>query len=112
MPHTATLADAIVEMTAKGMGMTAVVDARARIAGIFTDGDLRRSLGRIADASSARVADLMTKAPRTIGAERLAADCIVLMETAPKITVLLVSDDAGTLVGAVQMHDLFRARVV
>jgi arabinose-5-phosphate isomerase len=112
VPHTATLADAIVEMTAKGMGMTAVVDARDRIAGIFTDGDLRRSLNRIADARSARVADLMTKAPRTIGAERLAADCIVLMETAPKITVLLVSDDAGALVGAVQMHDLFRARVV
>jgi arabinose-5-phosphate isomerase len=112
VPHTATLAQAIVEMSGKGMGMTAVVDEGERIAGIFTDGDLRRSLGRIDDPRSARVADLMTKAPRTIGAGRLAADCIVLMETPPKIMVLLVSDDAGRLVGAVQMHDLFRARIV
>jgi arabinose-5-phosphate isomerase len=112
VPHTATLAQAIVEMSGKGMGMTAVVDEGERIAGIFTDGDLRRSLGRIDDPRSARVADLMTKAPRTIGAGRLAADCIVLMETPPKIMVLLVSDDAGRLAGAVQMHDLFRARIV
>jgi arabinose-5-phosphate isomerase len=110
--HTATLAEAIIEMTAKGLGMTAVVDAQNRITGVFTDGDLRRSLTRIVDATTARVADLMTKSPRTIGAARLAADCIVLMETPPKITVLLVAGDAGELVGAVQMHDLFRARVL
>jgi len=112
VPQTATLAEAIVEMTGKGMGMTVVVDAQDKVAGVFTDGDLRRSLSRAGDAQAARVVDLMTKAPRTIGAERLAADCIVLMETPPKITALLVTDDAGTLVGAVQMHDLFRARVV
>jgi len=110
--HTATLAEAIVEMTAKGLGMTAVVDAHDRIMGVFTDGDLRRSLTRVVDATSARVADLMTRSPRTIGAERLAADCILLMETPPKITVLLVAGDGETLVGAVQMHDLFRARVL
>ena len=109
---TATLAEAIVEMTAKGMGMTCVVDEHDKVAGVFTDGDLRRALSRSGDPKSARVADLMTKAPRTIAPERLAADCIVLMETAPKITSLLVVDAAGTLVGAVQMHDLFRARVV
>ena len=112
VPQDATLANAIVEMTSKGMGMTAVVDERGRIAGIFTDGDLRRSLSRVADPMSARVDALMTKSPRTIVADRLAADCIVLMETPPKITALLVADDDGTLVGAVQMHDLFRARVV
>jgi arabinose-5-phosphate isomerase len=110
--HAATLAEAIVEMTAKGLGMTAVVDAQNRITGVFTDGDLRRSLTRVVDATTARVADLMTKSPRTIGAARLAADCIVLMETPPKITVLLVAGDAGELVGVVQMHDLFRARVL
>jgi arabinose-5-phosphate isomerase len=99
-------------MTAKGLGMTAVVDAQNRITGVFTDGDLRRSLTRVVDATTVRVADLMTKSPRTIGAARLAADCIVLMETPPKITVLLVAGDAGELVGAVQMHDLFRARVL
>ncbi|HTL77157.1 MAG TPA: KpsF/GutQ family sugar-phosphate isomerase [Casimicrobiaceae bacterium] len=112
VPQAATLAEAIVEMTSKGMGMTAVVDTHGRIAGIFTDGDLRRSLSRVADPMTARVDALMTKGPRTIGAERLAADCIVLMETPPKITALLVADDDGALVGAVQMHDLFRARVV
>jgi len=112
VPMTATLAEAIVEMTAKGMGMTVVVDVHDAIAGVFTDGDLRRSLGRVVDAKAARVVDLMTKSPRTIGADRLAADCIVLMETPPRITSLLVADDAGALIGAVQMHDLFRARVV
>ncbi|HEX6793962.1 MAG TPA: KpsF/GutQ family sugar-phosphate isomerase [Casimicrobiaceae bacterium] len=111
VPQTATLAEAIVEITSKGMGMTVVVDGN-RIAGVFTDGDLRRSLSRAVDAKTARVADFMTKSPRTIAAERLAADCIVLMETPPKITSLLVADDEGTLIGAVQMHDLFRARVV
>ena len=108
----ATLAEAIVEMSGKGMGMTAVVDANGGIAGVFTDGDLRRALARVDDAKRARIADLMTTAPRTIAPDRLAADCIVLMETPPKITTLLVVDERGTLVGAVQLHDLFNARVV
>jgi arabinose-5-phosphate isomerase len=112
VPQTATLAEAIVEMSAKGMGMTVVVGKEDKVAGVFTDGDLRRCLGRVGDAKSAHVAEVMTRAPRTIGAERLAADCVVLMETPPKIMSLLVVDDTGTLVGAVQMHDLFRARVV
>jgi arabinose-5-phosphate isomerase len=112
VPQTATLAEAIVEITSKGMGMTVVVDGGNRIAGVFTDGDLRRSLSRVVDAKTARVAEFMTKSPRTIGAERLAADCIVLMETPPKITSLLVADDEGGLNGAVQMHDLIRARIV
>ncbi|HLX27281.1 MAG TPA: KpsF/GutQ family sugar-phosphate isomerase [Casimicrobiaceae bacterium] len=112
VPRTASLAQAIVEMTAKGMGMTVIVDAHDRIAGIFTDGDLRRGLAHVRDAESVRVADLMTKSPRTIAPDRLAADCVLLMETPPKITQLLVVDERGTLIGAVQMHDLFRARVV
>jgi arabinose-5-phosphate isomerase len=112
VPLDATLAGAIVEMSGKGMGMTAVVDAHGKVTGIFTDGDLRRCMGRVGDPNVTRVADLMTHAPRTISAERLAADCIVLMETPPKITALLVVDAEGTLIGAVQLHDLFRARVV
>lgn len=112
VPQTASLAQAIVEMTAKGMGMTAVVDAHDRIAGIFTDGDLRRSLAHVRDAESVDVARLMTRSPRTIAPDRLAADCVLLMETPPKITQLLVTDEDGALIGAVQMHDLFRARVV
>jgi arabinose-5-phosphate isomerase len=108
----ANLAAAVVEMSGKGMGMTAVVDDAGRVAGIFTDGDLRRCVVRVRDFSSARVAELMTKAPRTIGPERLAIDCVELMETPPKVTQLLVVDAERRLVGALHLHDLFRAKVV
>ncbi len=108
----ASLADAVVEMSGKGMGMTAVVDADRHVAGIFTDGDLRRSLGRVRDFAAARVADLMTPQPRTIAADMLAIDCIELMETPPKVSQLLVVDSERKLVGALHMHDLFRAKVV
>jgi arabinose-5-phosphate isomerase len=99
-------------MSGKGMGMTAVVDAERRVAGIFTDGDLRRCLDRIRDVKTAKVADVMTRTPRTIEADRLAIYCVELMETAPKVTALLVVDGAGRLAGALHLHDLFRARVV
>ena len=108
----AMLGAAVVEMSGKGMGMTAVVDADGRVAGIFTDGDLRRCLDRVRDVGAVRVTDVMTRTPRTIGPERLAIDCVELMETAPKVTQLLVVDGAGRLVGALHLHDLFRARVV
>ena len=108
----ASLAEALVEMTGKGMGMTIVTGDDGRVTGIFTDGDLRRCLGRGSAAMSDAIAGMMTRTPRTIGADRLAADCVVLMETAPKVTQLIVVDAAGALVGAVHMHDLFRARVV
>jgi arabinose-5-phosphate isomerase len=108
----ATLADAVVEMSGKGMGMTAVVDSDNRVEGIFTDGDLRRCLARVRDFGAVRVADLMTREPRTIGPDRLAIDCVELMETAPKVTQLLVVDAERRLVGALHLHDLFRARVV
>ena len=108
----ASLADAVVEMSGKGMGMTAVVDAEQRVAGIFTDGDLRRSLSRVRDFSVARVAELMTPNPRTIAADLLAIDCVELMETPPKVSQLLVVDGESRLVGALHMHDLFRAKVV
>jgi arabinose-5-phosphate isomerase len=112
VPIEATLAQAVVEMSSKGMGMTAVVDAEHRVAGIFTDGDLRRCLARVSDFGAARVVGLMTKAPRTIGPERLAIDCVELMETPPKVTQLLVVDSERRLVGALHLHDLFRAKVV
>ena len=111
VPHTATLAEAIVEMSSKGMGMTIVTEGD-RVAGIFTDGDLRRCLGHGGDVMRRRVAELMTRAPRRIEADRLAAECVLLMETPPKVTQLVVTDAAGALVGAVHVHDLFRARVV
>ena len=111
-PSTATLAKAVVEMSGKGMGMTAVVDGERQIAGIFTDGDLRRCVAHVGDFGAARVETLMTRNPRTIAAQRLAIDCVELMETAPKVTQLLVIDEQRRLVGAVHMHDLFRAKVV
>lgn len=110
-PDTA-LAQAVIVMSEKGMGMTAVVDASQNVAGIFTDGDLRRAVGRGVDLRVARVADHMTRDPRRIAPSRLAADCVELMERSPKVTQLLVVDESGRLVGALHLHDLFRARVL
>jgi arabinose-5-phosphate isomerase len=112
VPVTATLADAVVEMSGKGMGMTAVVDAAGKVAGIFTDGDLRRCLPRMRDAAALPIGEVMTRAPRTISPSRLAIECVELMEASPKVSQLLVVDAAGALVGALHLHDLFRARVV
>ena len=108
----ASLGDAVVEMSGKGMGMTAIVDAEGRVEGIFTDGDLRRCLDRIHDMGTVKVATVMTKSPRTIDPDRLAIDCVELMETPPKVTQLLVTDGRGVLIGALHVHDLFRARIV
>ena len=108
----ATLGEAVVEMSGKGMGMTAIVERNGRIAGIFTDGDLRRCLDRADDLKAVRVADVMTRTPRTIGPDRLAIDCVDLMERPPKVMALLVVGDDGRLEGALHLHDLFRARVV
>jgi arabinose-5-phosphate isomerase len=108
----ATLAHAVIEMSSKGMGMTAVVDANGRAAGVFTDGDLRRAVERGVDFRATRVFDLMSSNPRRITPERLAIDCVELMERTPKVTQLLVVDASDRLVGALHIHDLFRARVV
>jgi arabinose-5-phosphate isomerase len=108
----ATLASAIVEMSGKGMGMTAVVGPDGVLAGIFTDGDLRRCLDHVTDPARTPVASLMTRTPRTIGADALAIDCVERMETPPKVSQLLVVDARGALVGALHLHDLFRARIV
>jgi arabinose-5-phosphate isomerase len=112
VPRTALLPQAILEMSRKGMGMTAVVESDGRVAGIFTDGDLRRCLDRVRDLKAVRVADVMTRAPRTIAPDRLAIDCVDLMETPPKVMALLVVDGDGRLEGALHLHDLFRARVI
>jgi arabinose-5-phosphate isomerase len=108
----ATLAQAVIEMSSKGMGMTAVLDADGRVAGVFTDGDLRRAVERGADFRATPVGEIMSSNPRRIGPERLAIDCVALMERTPKVTQLLVVDAADRLVGALHIHDLFRARVV
>ena len=107
----ASLRDALMEMTAKGLGMTAVVDEDDRIIGIYTDGDLRRSLDQGVDVHSATVAEVMTAGSITITPDRLAAEAVQLMDE-KKINALLVADDAHRLVGALNMHDLLRAGVV
>lgn len=114
VPHvsdTATLSEALLEMSRKGMGMTAILDAQARVAGIFTDGDLRRALERVHDIRSARMVDLMGRSPRTIAADKLAAEAAQLMER-HKISQLLVVTAEGRLAGALNTHDLFRAKVI
>jgi arabinose-5-phosphate isomerase len=108
----ATLSEALVEMSRKRLGMTAVVAADGRLAGLFTDGDLRRTLDNPAlDVRTARIAELMTRAPKTIGADQLAVEAARLMET-HKISGLIVVDGEQRPVGALNIHDLLRARVV
>lgn len=109
--HTAGLSEAVLEMTRKGMGMTAVLDAEHRVLGIFTDGDLRRAFEKGADFHGARVSDLMTPSPRSIAATELAAEAVELMER-HRINQLLVTDADNHLVGALNMHDLLLAKVV
>ncbi|MDO1528290.1 KpsF/GutQ family sugar-phosphate isomerase [Fulvimonas sp. R45] len=108
----ASLTEALVEMTRKHLGMTAVVDADRRLLGVFTDGDLRRALDDDGvDLRNAKVAELMTRNPKAIGADKLAIEAAQLMEK-HQIHALLVVDEAERVVGALNIHDLLRARVV
>lgn len=114
LPHVlpeASLRDTLLEMTRKGMGMTAVVDGENRVLGIYTDGDLRRSLDRGCDIHHTRVSEVMTPNPRTIGPDKLAAEAASRMQD-HNIYSLLVVDEGGHLIGALTMHDLMRAGVV
>lgn len=105
------LSDALLEMSRKGMGMTSIVDSQRHVKGIYTDGDLRRTLEGEADFRKTPVASVMTKHPRTISPKRLAAEAVQVMEQF-RITQLLVVGEDGTLVGALNMHDLLRAKVI
>ena len=102
---------AIAEISRGRIGMTAVVDTARRVQGIFTDGDLRRALEKGVDFATVTVDAVMTRAPRTLSAEALAVEAVQLME-AHKINQLLVVDERGALLGALNMHDLFRAKVI
>jgi len=99
------------EMSAKGLGATAIVDDARRVVGIFTDGDLRREIEKGVDLRELTAADVMRANPRTIGADRLAVDAADMME-AHRITSVLVVDEDGVLVGAVNSNDLMRAKVI
>jgi arabinose-5-phosphate isomerase len=111
VPDTASLVDAVLEISRKGLGMTAIVDGGGRLAGIYTDGDLRRTLQKGADLKALKVAEVMTRNPRTIGPERLAVEAVKLMDEF-KINQLLVTDTRRRVLGALNMHDLMKAGVL
>lgn len=111
VPQDAPFREALLEVTSKGLGMTAVVDDAGRVQGVFTDGDLRRVLDRNLDLHTTGIADVMTPNCVTIGPDALAAEALALMQERA-INALLVVDEDGALTGALNMHTLLRAGVV
>jgi arabinose-5-phosphate isomerase len=107
----ASLSQALMEMSRKRLGMTSVVDADGRLVGLFTDGDLRRALDTDLDVRTAGIAQVMTHNPRTIGADQLAVEAARLLEK-HQINGLIVVDADNRPVGALNIHDLLRAKVV
>lgn len=111
VPEHASLAEALLEMSRKGLGLTAVVNAEHQPVGIFTDGDLRRAFEQNVNVMTAKILDVMHVNPSTIHQDQLAIAAVEIMEQR-KINGLLVVDEAGHLVGALNMHDLLLAKVV
>ena len=107
----ATIKDALLEISRKGLGMTAVVDDSGRMAGIFTDGDLRRILDQRFDIHSNSIAEVMTRHCITANSQMLAAEALQIMQQ-KKINGLIILDDNQIPVGAMNMHDLLRAGVL
>jgi arabinose-5-phosphate isomerase len=107
----AILRDGLLEMSAKGLGMTTIVAVDERLLGVFTDGDLRRTLDKNVDLRQARMHEVMTANPKSVQPQMLAAEAVHVMETA-RITALPVVDAAQRLIGALNIHDLFRAGVM
>jgi arabinose-5-phosphate isomerase len=105
------LSAALLEITKKGIAMTAVVDDQFRPIGVFTDGDLRRLLENVQDFSKLKISEVMHANPRVIGPNQLAVEAVELMEQF-RINQLLVADADGKLVGALHIHDLTRAKVI
>jgi arabinose-5-phosphate isomerase len=107
----ATLSQGLLEMTRKGLGLTAIVDSANKPIGIFTDGDLRRAFEQNVNVATSSMQEVMHQNPLTIHESRLAIEAVEIMEQR-KINALLVTDDDGILVGALNMHDLLLAKVV
>ncbi|QYG00786.1 MULTISPECIES: SIS domain-containing protein [Massilia] len=105
------LVEALLEVTRKGLGMTAIVDAEGRPVGVFTDGDLRRVIERMHDFSNVQIRDVMHANPRRVRPEQLAVDAVAVMEEF-RINQMLVVDEDDRLVGALHIHDLTRAKVI
>jgi arabinose-5-phosphate isomerase len=102
---------ALLEITRKGMAMTAIVDEASHVVGIFTDGDLRRLIEQGKDFSKTLIRDVMHTHPRVLGPDQLAVDAVELMEQ-HRINQVLVCEPNGKLVGALHIHDLTRAKVI
>ncbi|WP_370663160.1 KpsF/GutQ family sugar-phosphate isomerase [Massilia antarctica] len=105
------LSAALLEITQKGMGMTAIVDEAQCPVGVFTDGDLRRLIERVQDFTKIAIRDVMHADPRRVGPDQLAVDAVAIMEEF-RINQMLVVDTDGKLVGALHIHDLTRAKVI
>jgi len=109
--ETATVSEALLEMSKKGLGMTAIIDHDEHVLGIYTDGDLRRSLDKNIDVRTTAIRDLMTRNCRTTKAGELAASVVKMMEDFG-ISGLLVTDENNKLIGAFNMHDVLRAGIM
>ncbi len=105
------VSEGLLEISAKGLGLTAVMDENEQLAGLFTDGDLRRAFDDNLDVRHTQIDQLMTRNCKTIGPDELAVEALNLMEQ-NKITGLLVTDAQGSLIGVIHMHDLLRAGVI
>jgi len=111
VPESALISHALLEMTEKKLGMTAIVEANNRVIGIFTDGDLRRMLGKNLDIHSTPITEVMTPHCAVITPDILAAEAMQIMEQ-KKINALLVVDEQQCAIGALNMHDLIKAGIV
>ena len=107
----ATLAEAVLEISRKGLGMTAIVDDAGHVLGIYTDGDLRRTLEKRVDFSTTLISTVMSRNPHSIMPDALAVEAVQIMEQ-HNISQMLVIDSSNKLVGALNMHDLLRAKVI
>jgi arabinose-5-phosphate isomerase len=107
----ALLTEALLEISQKGMGMTAIVDDAGHPVGVFTDGDLRRLIEKVQDFSKLAIRDVMHANPRRLHPEQLAVDAVAVMEEF-RINQMLVTDADDVLVGALHIHDLTRAKVI
>jgi len=107
----ASVADAILEISRGGIGMTVIVSPQRQVLGIFTDGDLRRAFAQNIDLRGLAIGEVMGARPRCIGPDKLAVEAVEMMEQF-KINQVPVVDDSGALVGALNMHDLFKAKVI
>ncbi|MEP6969098.1 MAG: CBS domain-containing protein, partial [Betaproteobacteria bacterium] len=105
------LSDVMREMSGKGLGAVAIVDAQDRLLGIFTDGDLRRLVEKGTDLRVVTARQVMTAGPRTVAPQALAVDAVDAMER-HRITSVLVVDETGALCGALNSNDLMRAKVI